>query len=176
MFFSIVYLLLKQIPIYFGCFWERCNAGLSWSSRNVGKLETSPNFLSARGWMDNDFIFIFGWAVALGCDHASIVLTEEGKVNVDIISVHFQREDGLAFPECNLRQSSTATHSYSDASLQICFRSMKYSAPVGFMGFRPLRKWRLWATWFHCDVYKQLQPVASLTLNLPYLPVQRLSV
>lgn len=51
------------------------------------------------------------------CDHECIVLTGAGKVNVDIISVYYKKEDGLPFPQSQLAVSLHTVPHYCDASL-----------------------------------------------------------
>ena len=61
--------ILKQVPIYFSCFGERCNSVLLWSSRkHFVDSETSHSFRSGQWQVDSDWNFIFRWTFPLKID------------------------------------------------------------------------------------------------------------
>lgn len=58
LFFRRIIFVLRQVPVYLSCLWERCSTVLLRGCRNV--LWTSPDFPSAWGRVGNDWIFILG--------------------------------------------------------------------------------------------------------------------
>ena len=65
-FFLPFFKSLNQISIYIRCFRESCNTVLLWNFRNVlWTMILETTFQGEKGWVDNDWIFNFGWTYPL---------------------------------------------------------------------------------------------------------------
>ena len=79
--FLLFFHIWKLVNIHFSCLGESCNCVLLWSSRSVlWTKELHWTFYQYGGWVDNDWILMFGWTIPL-------TTTGLSRNNVNIYSI-----------------------------------------------------------------------------------------